>query len=860
MASFTDQLTPFTPYVAQLPIQAMVQVGMQKQAQYDQGVQKIQTQIDNVAGMDIANESQKKYLQSKLDELGGKLKTVAAGDFSNQQLVNSVGGMATSIVKDPIIQTAVYSTQRIKKGQTDMEAARKAGKSNASNEWMFNQGVNQYLTNPDLKASFNGSYDEYTNWRKNGIEAIKQLTGDSTITDEAFTTKMVNGKPQLVLSDAIIRKKYAGLSPEKIQTALMATLSPSDFKQMQIDSLYNYSNQDGQQFKETVNSAYDNKVRFYSDQKTVLENAIASTTSNIEKTKLKDQIASLDKVIGNFEKERGNLITSIDSGKVDSAKAQFGTSHSIDEFSRAFSHTETSNTYENSPLAEMAMKRAENNEKIREFELNFRQKAEQFELDYRLKLRKQNFDEKSAEGYGGLPSPVDQSLLPQYNLAKVSNDIITGNKKLKTDEATFLSQQGKDTAWLDQQKLAWEKSPSAVDAKVANYFNATTEKQRTLDANLKMVNEITQKAKEKFGAIEDLIPKNAPNVVLHYPRGGEVVYTPKDFVDFVALSKKYITANTQKPGVPGSLVSFDLVKAKEELSPKLYHLLELQAKGNFSKNEEILFDNVKNYANTINAKYETVLNDINKYTGEEITKRLTNNQGVDYTIPTSNAAQKSSIATLLAQFANLAESQKGGIANSPDFNVSDARKIAVDPEAKYTLKVVEGSEIQPALYQMTGTGKDGRSVKWNVTPEQKMSVFGQQFEASPDVQAIRPYQEQIRKMGGYSTSLGKPGETSNHDNAFMSKIDFPSVSTYGIKANLEEPSPGKYSIRLSIYDPVTKTWYDDIPFPRQSLLTQERIAPSLSGLNDAVLYEYLHEKPATAVDLKRVQEASKKPL
>ena len=130
MASFTDQqLTPFTPYVAQLPVQSMVQVGMQKQAQYDQGVQKIQTQIDNVAGMDIANDVQKKYLQSKLDELGGKLKTVAAGDFSNQQLVNSVGGMATSIVKDPTIQNAVYSTQRAKTELETGEAAYKAGKS-----------------------------------------------------------------------------------------------------------------------------------------------------------------------------------------------------------------------------------------------------------------------------------------------------------------------------------------------------------------------------------------------------------------------------------------------------------------------------------------------------------------------------------------------------------------------------------------------------------------------------------------------------------------------------------------------------------------------------------------------------------
>jgi len=49
MASFTDsvqQLTSFTPYTAQQDISAMVSVGQQKQQQYNQGVEKIQGQID----------------------------------------------------------------------------------------------------------------------------------------------------------------------------------------------------------------------------------------------------------------------------------------------------------------------------------------------------------------------------------------------------------------------------------------------------------------------------------------------------------------------------------------------------------------------------------------------------------------------------------------------------------------------------------------------------------------------------------------------------------------------------------------------------------------------------------------------
>ena len=100
MASFTDKLSQFNPYIQELPVQEMYQVGMAKQAQYNQGVQKIQNYIDRIGGVELSRPQDKELLQSKLNELGNNLKTVAAGDFSNQQLVNSVAGMTGQIIKD----------------------------------------------------------------------------------------------------------------------------------------------------------------------------------------------------------------------------------------------------------------------------------------------------------------------------------------------------------------------------------------------------------------------------------------------------------------------------------------------------------------------------------------------------------------------------------------------------------------------------------------------------------------------------------------------------------------------------------------------------------------------------------------
>ena len=63
MASYTDKIPTFNPYVQQQPVDAMLKVGMYKQQKYEEGVQRIQTAIDNVAGLDLIKDVHKINLQ-----------------------------------------------------------------------------------------------------------------------------------------------------------------------------------------------------------------------------------------------------------------------------------------------------------------------------------------------------------------------------------------------------------------------------------------------------------------------------------------------------------------------------------------------------------------------------------------------------------------------------------------------------------------------------------------------------------------------------------------------------------------------------------------------------------------------------
>jgi hypothetical protein len=242
MASFTDVIPQFNPYIQQLPVEAMVAVGMEKQQRYDQGLQRIQSQIDQVAGLDVVRDVDKQYLQSKLNELGTKLKTVAAGDFSNYQLVNSVAGMASSVAKDNNVLSAVQATAQYRKEQKFMEEARQKGESAIQNEYDFSRQANDWINDSNVGASFNGRYRKYIDVDKKWLEVMKTLHSDLLEEDIPYTYNPDGTLNVNETAAAMQRISKEGVSAEKIQNALRSSLSPDELEQLNINGRYQFRN------------------------------------------------------------------------------------------------------------------------------------------------------------------------------------------------------------------------------------------------------------------------------------------------------------------------------------------------------------------------------------------------------------------------------------------------------------------------------------------------------------------------------------------------------------------------------------------------------------------------------------------
>lgn len=312
MASFTDAIPQFNPYIQQLPVEAMVAVGMEKQQRYDQGIQRIQSQIDQVAGLSLYRDSDKQQLQSKLNELGSKLKTVAAADFSNYQLVNSVAGMAGTIMKDPVILAGVQSTQNIKNNEKIMEEARQKGELTPENLDFYNKRLAAYesaglVDDRGKPIVFGAKYEPYFDvfkYAKETFDAIKpdKLTWDQVYeTDDQGNVKIdpVTKKP--IYSPVMIKMEKEGRFPQKVRETLDQIFSdPRVSKQLQITGEYNFKGYSPEMLKQTISNQEATVLAAQNSQ-------IADLTLKKNGMKTQEEKDAVDVEIGKIQNSISNI-------------------------------------------------------------------------------------------------------------------------------------------------------------------------------------------------------------------------------------------------------------------------------------------------------------------------------------------------------------------------------------------------------------------------------------------------------------------------------------------------------------------------------------------------------------------------
>ena len=524
MASYLDKSVSFNPYVQQLPVESMVSVGMQKQKMYDEGVEKIQSSIDNIAGLDLARDVDKNYLQTKLNSLNQNLKMVAAGDFSNRQLVNSVAGMTTQIGKDPIIQTAVTATARYRKQLEEIQKAKSEGKSSPQNEGWFSKGTNDWFNNPKAGTPFTEEYTPYTDLTKKWIEIQKDLGVTDITTDLPFLQdnqgryidKSGNLTDKPVPNDAMIEKISKGKSPQAIKNAIMASMNETDIKQLKIDGWYHYKDMPVSSLVQLATSKHTDYIQKQDNYIDVLKTQKSLHPGN---SQYQDYLQKeIDAVIAdevNSGQQYMSTMKSIQTNP-EQFKSELYSQHAINDFAVGFSNYNESVIYKNNPYKEQE-------DKNRDYSLAVdRYKLENWSAhdtstrawkglgiqEEELALKKQTHLQETTLFQPGMATQnIPTGVTPPTSQSIV--DGIADNKQaliaIKNKFRHTQMEKGMTDQEFGAQYALHQKAYNdgiETEAKWVTLFDTISEGQRSIDNSSHLIGEIQHQADQKYGRVE----------------------------------------------------------------------------------------------------------------------------------------------------------------------------------------------------------------------------------------------------------------------------------------------------------------------------------------------------------------------
>jgi hypothetical protein len=881
MASYKDPANlKFNPYVQTLPVEAMAKVGMYKQQRYDQGVQRIQQSIDNVAGLDVVRPQDKEYLQSKLNQLGSQLSSVAGGDFSNFQLVNSVNGMTNQIAKDPRVIKDVMSSSLYKKALENRGKLIQEGKGSASNDFRFNKEVNSWMDG-DNEASFNSTYRPYKDYNNSARDIIKTLGKKTTGYDVAF-----NEKGQLV--DAITRVRVEGISKERIQAALKQGLSPDDYEQMQTDALYKYSNTSVDSYTNDINASYTSTFTKYSQERDRLNNLKNSAASATEKQKLQNQINEIDLAIEFTKSEYDNISKGFESGDVEGSQVQLYTTNWFEDTANAFSTESSIRTYETNPFAQMQMKRDKiaQDASIEAAKLleSQRYNDERLEIEQdKLKLLK--------DPYGSISLPTNKDATSVEVIAAMeANRDKTKNSTLSLKN-NYKNKYKLSSNAFKQDSISYETSSDSISWDKRGQLNQYILQQKQLTVQNDIITRANLEADKIFdkqlfeGLSEDL-----KNLEINGYNSTEAILKFKKFGRDYFTSTIIADGGGSSVGLPtGGKFSIDYGEDKarkdfEEgrLSDQDYGLYTIWAASKGSKEFNKIGSDVKNLVNKLeneNIKLTKKIDkDKNEYIKNYYQQNYLINQEQAYRIPLEDAKQKDQFRPVLNSLAIIAE-RSGGLGTGLDVSSSDIMTAANKLESALVTTNSDGN------YNIIVTKSDDTDITIPIGKDQYYEAFGDRFEASPAVSSFNqmylskmlstpsplfqaPNEKgeliyQKTPLSYYSTSTDGEYNTTL-DNSFLSgPTDFPNVKYYGLSGNIVSDANPKdsdsFKLQLNVYDPVTKKFVlENYLFPAR--IDKASLVPTLQQISTEAIWQLLNNtnKEIPNSLLKELEEASKK--
>lgn len=881
MASFTDNLVAFNPYVSEIPVDDYVRVGMIKQQQYNEGVQKVQGYIDSVAGLDVIKPEQKNYLSQRINNLKQETGKVVQADFSQQQIVNSVGSLTNRIASDPIIQSSVASTNNYRQQQAAMKEAREKGKSSVSNEWDFNDQFNKWYNDKDLTTKFTGSFTPYTDVTSKISKIIKDLDPNVHLEDIPFRRgeggQIVVDKDGAPIIDWAMKElSSTTLTPERIQAAISANMTQDDINQLRIDGRYSYRGQDAMGMKQLTDQSYQYKLDQIND---IIESLIVTKdTLNNNPTKaaqIDAQIEAYKAKATSYQNRYRQDIAAINSN-LEGYKGSLYAQNWLSKFGDGYAYSKESLTYKENPYFMAAERRRENDIKWQEFLIDQQWKAadaayknESLRLGwYNAETSRLNASTKAAKNTAkgaleGIPlsdaifEPVQQSELDEVNVQsfatetqQISDDIdqqrmaLLGNTGLVTIKRDPTGKNpryeynvaGKDpqtvitaaNAAVAKLKDAYDQDPNSVPDGARTFFRNQANADQTVQNRKFAIGQQEAYADRDVGTVNDLLKRVAPlNIKVGDQR---MTMSPKEQLDFNEKMKSVEKSNV----VQGQyVVQYDDAQANKIFTTPAEKTMYNSIKKGYERQtpgERDLVERLRKIESTVAAPGRSVIKARNNYLDNSVKSIVGTQQPVSFTLEAFEAPDRMRAQAVASRLVNtiIDEDKKSP---NPRYDEDKVKEMLGKESKNTTYSLVSKGRGRYAL-GLSNTESTGKPIEMDITKAQAEELFGQgQF--LDDFYNIRQSLQLTKGTAKWTTDVRGLGK----DGAF--NVNNGNLNRYSVKYHVEEPlKNGGLQVRMYIYDKLGGEIDPNTNKPKGAWLP-ERTAGFGQLLNEAQVTRFL---------------------
>lgn len=858
MASFLET-TPikFSPFVSQLP-DNYVELLALKQSQYNDGVDKVDSYIQSLSGLDVVRDVDRQYINNKIQSLTNEIsKTAASADFSNRNFVNETGAMAAKIYNDPNVQSAVSGTIQYKKLLTDIGEAKKSGKGySVQNEWDALSSVQGWLSNPKAGSPYSGkAYSPYVDVNEKVRTYFKDKKPNWIVSSDPMSPyKDANGN---IVAYTMVNNKKEYIDPAEVERELVAILQPEDYNQLGINGRYSgriYSdptlfNKELERQQNFTNKSIQNQIDAWKAE------AQKNQGNAAIQNQLNSYISKYEAMLSDNNRTYNGYRSAVSAGAMDQVKEAMYTQDYIKGWGSTLGYTKNEVSYDESPVYKSVLAQQKSDRDFEKHALDLRKTEAEIDL---IKAQTQKaLREDTPKGKTKSTGDVDENGLPRYIPSAVSTEQantlaanfysetlsrkenLDNNKwralydfygensnwneeklnsffNIATDQSGNLivrpKEDKKTQLGVAMQNLyaAYDENPKNLSKSTTNSIAALREEELVVNARVNAYNKVASKADKQFN-VQDLL-KNRPSIRLTLGNNS-LTFSPQEFLDL----NERVYNNPRFSGTLGAFAPENVRNFQTEKDRFAISTIQKALGGNqpLNRAEQAFMDNFNDIRAQVTPQLQALSNQRQQTINQQIRPFTEYERSYEENIPTATPEARRT-ARSFAQ--RLYDNVTQGTNNTPPIDRKKFAEYLEEDDTTYRLEHnPDGSS--KLIFSNSAVGSGVQQI-----------IIPPDVANSLEIRPNDPYRNQRQLLGINRTPTGVSYTGLTKQDALT--LRSPYLSKYSVKYNVERSPSGNFKAKLYIFDLNSNQWIrDSAPLIQDGYSSLEAVNEALNSNN-----------------------------